>query len=134
MIQKLVICDSDGYPYYKRDFDDDLPVIDNTLLSGLISTIGILGKQLFKKEIAHISFGLGINQSHIFIVSKELLRKEKTVYFVFFLKGDYNEKLVKDISTTIYIENKDQLIGTESFSSRLSAKIDKILDNRYSQI
>lgn len=134
MIQKFIITDSDGFPHYKRDFDESIPTIDNTLLSGLISTIGILGKKLFKKEIARIAFGLGINQSHIFIVSKELLRKGKTIYFVFFLKGEYNEKLVKNIATTIYIENKDQLVGSDKFNYELNAKIDRIIDSRYSQI
>jgi len=134
MIQKLIITDSDGFPHYKRTFDDKIPPIDDTLLSGLISTIGILGKKLFKKEIAKISFGLGMNQSHIFIVSKELLQRGKTIYFVFFLKGDIDEKLVKDAATTIYIENKDQLLGSDKFSTKLTAKIDRVLDNRYSQI
>ncbi|TFF97633.1 MAG: hypothetical protein EU547_03750 [Promethearchaeota archaeon] len=134
MIQKLIITDSNGYPHYKRDFDEKLPPIDNTLLSGLISTIGILGKKLFNKEIAKIAFGLGINQSHIFIVSKELLHKRKTIYFVFFLKGEYDEKLVKNVATTIYIENKDQLLSSDNFNNKLRARIDKIIDTRYSEI
>ncbi|MEJ2250795.1 MAG: hypothetical protein P8Y70_18360 [Candidatus Lokiarchaeota archaeon] len=132
MIQKLLICDSQGYPFYSRNFDNDIPEIDIALLSGLISTIGTVGRQLFNKEIANISFGSGFDTSHIFIVNRELLFQSKSIYFVFFIKGKCDNKLVKDISTTIFIENKQILKDTNKFSSKIGQKVDSIIDNKYS--
>jgi hypothetical protein len=134
MIEKLLICDSQGYPFYTKDFDSAIPSIDQALLSGLISTIGTLGRQLFKKEIANITFGTGISQSHIFIVTKELLSEGKSIYFVFFMKGECDQKLVKDISTTIFIENKNMLKRSKNFSGQIKDRVDSILKNRYSGI
>ncbi|TXT62640.1 MAG: hypothetical protein BAJALOKI3v1_530020 [Promethearchaeota archaeon] len=134
MIEKLLICDSQGYPFYTKDFDSAIPSIDQALLSGLISTIGTLGRQLFKKEIANITFGTGVSQSHIFIVTKELLSEGKSIYFVFFMKGECDQKLVKDISTTIFIENKNILKRSKNFSGQIKDRVDSILKNRYSGI
>ncbi|MBD3215216.1 MAG: hypothetical protein GF311_21595 [Candidatus Lokiarchaeota archaeon] len=134
MIEKLLICDSQGYPFYTKDFDSAIPSIDQALLSGLISTIGTLGRQLFKKEIANITFGTGVSQSHIFIVTKELLSEGKSIYFVFFMKGECDQKLVKDISTTIFIENKNMLKRSKNFSGQIKDRVDSILKNRYSGI
>jgi len=134
MIQKLLICDSQGYPFYTKDFDSEIPSIDQALLSGLISTIGTLGRQLFKKEIANITFGTGITQSHIFIVTKELLTEGKSIYFVFFMKGECDQKLVKDISTTIFIENKNILKSSNKFGGQIKHRVDSVLQNRYSNV
>lgn len=134
MIEKLLICDSQGYPFYTKDFDSEIPSIDQALLSGLISTIGTLGRQLFKKEIANITFGTGITQSNIFIVTKELLSEGKRIYFVFFMKGECDQKLVKDISTTIFIENKNILKRSKNFSGQIKSRVDSILDNKYSEV
>jgi len=134
MIEKLLICDSQGYPFYTKDFDSKIPTIDQALLSGLISTIGTLGRQLFKKEIANITFGTGITQSHIFIVTKELLSEGKSIYFVFFMQGECDQKLVKDISTTIFIESKNILKRSNNFSGQIESRVDSILKNRYSNV
>jgi hypothetical protein len=96
MIEKLLICDSQGYPFYTKDFDSAIPSIDQALLSGLISTIGTLGRQLFKKEIANITFGTGVSQSHIFIVTKELISEGKSIYFVISIHSSYGLKILKN--------------------------------------
>jgi hypothetical protein len=131
-IQKLLICDSTGHPFYSRTFDNNIPEVDMALLSGLISTIGTLGRQLFKKEIANITFGSGFDTSHIFIVNRELLFQGKSIYFVFFIKGECDNKLVKDISTTTFIENKQILKDTNKFGAKIEQKVDAIIDNKYS--
>ena len=134
MIQKLLICDSQGHPFYSRDFSNKIPDVDRALLSGLISTIGTLGRQLFKKEIANITFGSGHDTSHIFIVNRELLFQGKSIYFVFFIQGNCDNKLVKDISTTIFIENKHILKDTNKFSAKIEEKVDSILDHKYNRL
>ncbi|MBD3196758.1 MAG: hypothetical protein GF317_17000 [Candidatus Lokiarchaeota archaeon] len=131
MIQKLLICDSQGYPFYSRDFDNEIPKVDQALLSGLISTIGTLGRQLFKKDIANISFGSGYDEAHIFIVTKEILFKQKSIYFIFFMKGQCDVKLVKDISTTIFIENKNILKNSDQFSIQIEQKVDAIINHKF---
>ena len=57
MIKSILVCDSEGYPFYSKQIDKSLGEIDPAILSGLISAIGVIGKQIFKEEIATISYG-----------------------------------------------------------------------------
>lgn len=129
MIQKILICNNSGYPFFSRDFDDSLPDFDPALLSGLISSIGALGNELFKKKIAQINFGSEGKGSFIYIVSKEILFENKSIYFVFFMQGQLQDKLAKELSTQIFIENKTILKNPERRFTEISQKVNKIIDN-----
>ncbi|MHA1803384.1 MAG: hypothetical protein ACTSU4_02490 [Promethearchaeota archaeon] len=130
MIQRILICDSRGYPFYSRKIDNNLPEIDKILLSGFISSIGTLGSELFNKKVASITFGEDFDKSHVYVVTREFLSEKKTIYFVFFMKGECNTKLAKEISTTIFIESKNELKKTDA-NIRIDKKIDTIIDNRF---
>ena len=70
MIKSLLICDSQGFPFYSKTFDPKFPIIDDLLLSGLISAIETIGKALFNEEIATVSFGEGKSKKFLSIVTK----------------------------------------------------------------
>lgn len=131
MIQRLLVCDSRGFPFYSRQIDNDLPEIDKILLSGFISSIGTLGSELFNKKVASITFGEDFDQSHVYVVTREFLSEKKMIYFVFFMKGECDIKLAKEISTTIFIESKNELKTSGQNNLRVDAKIDAIIDNRF---
>jgi len=131
MIQRLLICDSRGYPFYSRQVDNRLPEIDKILLSGFISSIGTFGSELFNKKVASITFGEDSDQSHIYVVTREFLSEKKAIYFVFFMKGDCNSKLAKEISTKIFIESKNELKQTAP-NIKIDNKVDAIIDNHFS--
>ncbi|MGV9172834.1 MAG: hypothetical protein ACOC44_12865 [Promethearchaeia archaeon] len=132
MIQKLLICDSQGYPFYSRNIDESLPEMNRSLLSGLISAIGTIGDKIFNKKIANISFGNGSGGSYISIVTKDLLFEEKSIYFVFFMQGKCDTRLIKEISTTIFIENKQFLKNPDAMSFEIEQKVDATIKNRFS--
>jgi hypothetical protein len=133
MIQKILIADSSGYPFFSRSFDDELPEVDPALLSGLISSIGAMGNELFKKKIAQINFGSEGNGSFIYIVSKEILFENKSIYFVFFMQGECNDKIAKQLSTQIFIENKAILKNPDRRFTEISEKVNTIIDNLLSK-
>ncbi|MFO8019442.1 MAG: hypothetical protein R6U96_12490 [Promethearchaeia archaeon] len=131
-ILRILICDSQGYPFYSRTVDESLPEMNKSLLSGLISAIGTIGDRIFKKKIANISFGNGFSEAYISIITKDLLFEEKSIYFVFFMKGEQDVRLIKEISTTIFIENKQFLKNPDAMSMKIEQKVDAIIDNRFS--
>ena len=124
MIKSILICDSQGYPFYSKKFDQNLDEIDPTIFSGLISTIGAIGKHLFKEEIATISYG---EKYEITIITKELLGDEKVIYFVFLIEGDSDLKLMKQLSTNIFIETKQVLKDPSKAKLDIKQKVDRIL-------
>ena len=84
MIKSILVCDSEGYPFYSKQIDKSLGEIDPAIFSGLISAIGSIGKQIFKEEIATISYG---ENYEITIITKELFGDDKIIYFVFLLNS-----------------------------------------------
>ncbi|MFX0106250.1 MAG: hypothetical protein ACFE75_12290 [Candidatus Hodarchaeota archaeon] len=126
MIKSILICDSQGYPFYSKKFDPNMGEIDPTIFSGLISAIGAIGKQLFKEEIATISYG---ENYEITIITKDLLGDQKSIYFVFLIEGDKNIKLMKQLSTNIFIETKHVLKDPSAAKLDIKDKVDKLLVN-----
>ena len=127
MIKSMLICDSRGYAFYSRVFDKELKVYDSALFSGFISAIGTIGRELFKEEIATISFGYNANAPNIIVLSKDFFGTDKRIYFVFVTQGDIDLKKVKDVCTNIYINNKDALKNSK-INKPLQEKIDKIVE------
>jgi len=126
MIQSILVCDSQGYPFYSKTIDPKLGELDPTIFSGLISAIGLIGKQLFKEDIAKISYG---EAYEIVIITKELFGDDKLIYFVFIIEGDVDLKLMKQISTNIFIETKHVLKDPSAAKIDIKTKLDKLLSN-----
>jgi hypothetical protein len=125
MIKSILICDSQGYPFYSKQFDSNLGEIDPTIFSGLISAIGAIGKELFKEDIATISYG---EKYEITIITKELFGDyKKSIYFVYIIQGEGDLKLMRKLSTNIFIETKHVLKDPNSAILDIQEKVDKIL-------
>jgi len=126
MIKSVLICDSTGYPFYSRKIDPKIGEIDPAIFSGLISAIGAIGKELFKEEIATITYG---ENYEITIITQELLGDQKLIYFVFIIEGERDLKLMKKLSTNIFIETKHVLKDPNGAKLDIQQKVDRILDN-----
>ena len=129
-----MICDNRGYPFYAKRIDENFIDIDPILLSGLISAIGTLGKTLFKEEIATISFGTTKDMSNLVTVSKELFGQTRKIYFVFINKGEIKHNLIMQLVTAIFIETKPVLKDTSNIRQDIQDKIDRIIDNKLSEL
>ena len=126
MLKSVLVCDSQGYPFYSKKLDPNLDEIDPTIFSGLLSAIGAIGKKLFKEDIATITYG---EKYEILIITKDLFGDQKTIYFVFINEGEVDLKLIKQISTNIFIETKQVLKNPHNAQLDIKQKIDKILGN-----
>ena len=126
MIKAILVCDSEGYPFYSNKMDPSIGDINPAIFSGLISAIGAIGKQLFKEDIARISYG---DKYEIGIITKELFGDKKLIYFVFLIEGEPNLPLMKKLSTNIFIETKHVLKDPLSAQLDIKEKVDKILAN-----
>ena len=126
MIIAVLVCDSQGYPFYSNKIDPSIGDINPAIFSGLISAIGAIGKQLFKEDIARISYG---DKYEIGIITKELFGDKKLIYFVFLIEGEPDLPLMKKLSTNIFIETKHVLRDPISAQLDIKEKVDKILAN-----
>ncbi len=133
MIKCLQICDSLGYPFFYRRFDG-FPLMDDTLLSGLISAIASVSNQIFHNKIATITFGDPFSHSQMIIIQKDLLHEAKSIYFVFFIRGECDMVLVKEISTEIFIELKNSFRNPSYIANELTEKINFILNHRFQSL
>lgn len=136
MIERMLIVDKGGLPLYSRKFVETED-IEPSLLAGLVSAIDSMGYTLFKKKIATISFGddtlssLGETISKIVFISKDISRLDKNFYFVFFCNGDDSLKIMRQISTRIFIEIKSHLQTEITDSAILSRRVDRVLENNF---
>ena len=128
----LLISDDSGIPFYSREFDFE--GIDATLLSGLLSAVGTIGKTLFKQDIATIVFGENIqpkNASKIIVISKEFFQIKKQIFFVFFYHGEQNMKQLRQLATTIFMESKHSFRDRTPETQQLRKSIDRIIDLKF---
>ncbi|UYP47569.1 hypothetical protein NEF87_003854 [Candidatus Lokiarchaeum ossiferum] len=133
MIKGLQICDSKGFPIYTRTANN-FTGINGTLMSGLISAIGVMGKELFKQNIANITFGEGSNTSYLTIIRKELFKENKSIDFVYFSEQKCDLASLNNISTTIFIDSKRDLIDSSKVRDDLKPRINKIIDLNFLEI
>ena len=134
MIKAFLITDTSGHPFYSRAVNDfeELP---GNLISGLISSIGNLGKQLFNKDLATIHFGEGLVKSHLLIITRNLFFEKKMIYFAFFIEGETcNHKILQDIAANIFIQTKQTLKTETSDLNIIKEKVDRILETQYSNL
>jgi len=128
----LLISDDSGIPFYSREFDFE--GIDATLLSGLLSAVGTIGKTLFKQDIATIVFGENIqpkNESKIVVISKEFFQIKKQIFFVFFYHGEQNMKQLRRLATTIFMEAKQSFRNRTPETQQLRRSIDRIIELKF---
>ena len=134
MLKSMLICDATGLPFYSRSFDEAL-VIDDALLSGLLSAIGTIGKHLFSQDIATISFGENRpgdpDVSKIVTISKDLISKNKQIFFVFFISGKVDLKKLSALSTLVFMEAKSSLLNRVPEQKMIALKINKIIDYKF---
>jgi hypothetical protein len=126
MIKSILVCSSEGYPFYSKQIDKSLGEINPAILSGLISAIGAIGKQIFKEDIATISYG---ENYEITIITKELFGDKKSIYFVFLIEGEPDLPLMKKLSTNIFIETKHVLKNPSAAKLDIKEKVDRLIDN-----
>ena len=130
MIKSFLICDSSGFSFYSKKVDQKFEDIQPELLSGLISAIGTIGRELVKEEIATISYGDN-DKFQLTIISKEIFGSDKILYFVFILEGESDIKKMRQLCTNIFIEAKHVLKNPHNGGVDIQGKIDRLLDNRY---
>ena len=136
MLKSMLICDATGLPFYSRSFDEAL-VIDDALLSGLLSAIGTIGKHLFNQDIATISFGDGRNfqkSSKIVTISKDLFSKNKQIFFVFFISGEVDIKRLSGLATMIFMTAKSAFLNRIPEQKTIALQIDRIIDNKFQSL
>lgn len=139
MIEHILIFDKGGLPLYSRKFVKS-EEIEPSLLAGLVSAIDSMGYTLFKKKIATIAFGdetfssLGETISKIIFISKDMTSLDKNFYFVFFCNGDDSLKLLRQITTRLFIEIKSALQPSMPNTAIIRDKADKIIDNHFLKI
>ena len=129
MIKNFLITDSTGIALYSKSVNS-AKEISTQLFSGLISTVGTVGKMLFKQKLATITFGSDVkNQNQVVILSKDRYGERKSIYFVF--AGNHLENTIplKEIAATLYIEAKKELTNPQN--GDLKQKIDNLLENRF---
>ncbi|MHA1794594.1 MAG: hypothetical protein ACTSUK_00655, partial [Promethearchaeota archaeon] len=133
MIKGIQISDATGVPFYTK-IGPSIGDFESTILSGLISAIGNMSNVLFQKEVASISFGSGANTNNIFIISKEIHDTRKKIYFVFFVDGQEDIKILRRMATTIFIHTKEILKHKSSEFRYISTRIDKVFSSQFAEL
>ncbi len=140
MIEQMLIVDQGGIPFYSKKFKNSAHDVDPSLLGGLISAIDSMGAQLFQKKIATIKFGeesfhsAGESLSKIVFINKDLFHDDKHIFFVFFCSGDHSLKVLREITTSVFIEVKSFLRAPSSDMNKIQQKVDHILETRFQTI
>lgn len=130
VLKSMLICDNGGLPFYSRNFDEFIQ-IDDALLSGLLSAIGTIGKTLFKQDIAKIKFGEGNDISRILVISRDLFTTHRQIFFVFFYTGEIDVKLLRSVTTMIFMEAKIAFKNQTPETKVVANLIDKIIDTKF---
>jgi hypothetical protein len=131
-VQSLVICNSEGFEYYSKILEGNTITYEPILLSGFISAIGALGRQLFKADLATIYFdnnaANGNSPYNIVIVTKDFYQNEKRIHFVFLVNGIVDIKEIRKFCTEAYINAKEFFFREEKVRKKdLDDKIDKVV-------
>lgn len=126
----MLITDSNGITLYSKSFDKIYKDFNFTLLSGLISAVESIGKELFNEDLASIYFGEK-RDYNITIITKRFLNQKTSIFFIFLMKGEFKQTDLQNISTRIFIETKAILRHENSniIGNKIAEKTDKILRN-----
>ncbi len=127
----MQISDANGLLYYSKLEQMDIKITP-TLLSAFISAIGIISKELFHEDVASMTFGTGDSLHKMVIISKDMFQSQKKIFFVFFTHKSESIHLLREISTTIFIEAKDLFRESTIEMEQLNFSINNIIDTKFS--
>ena len=130
MLKCFLICDNNGLPFYSRTFND-FELFDDALFSGLIVSMGTLGKTLFNQDIATITFGMGPSASKIVTISRDLFSDNKQIHFVFFYDEEINLKSLRELTTTVFISTKNFLRSDVPEKNVVKDRVDNVIDSQF---
>ncbi|MHA1732577.1 MAG: hypothetical protein ACTSU5_11590 [Promethearchaeota archaeon] len=122
----MLICDEEGFAFYSKDFDG--VELEASLLSGLISAIGSVGRHLFNKEIATIHFG---DEDSIVVISKDLIAAGRTINFVFLCSESYDIQDLRRVATRLFMGLKPHLKYKSSDVGPVYALADKLVATHF---
>ncbi len=127
-LKTILIYDERGLPLFMHSFDSKVQ-LDETLFSGLLSAIGMIGKNIFNQDIATIQFGgEKMDQtSRIVVISRELILVKKQINFVFLIEGKISLKQLKSLSSMIFLEIKQFIQKEGKRDPKVSEKIAQII-------
>ncbi len=137
MLESLLITDSTGTALCHRKFRESFKSVEPSLLSGLISAIDSIGRQVFNKELAVVTYGednlssIDETVGKIVVISKDLFAQDKRINFVFFSTGDCSMKILRQVVTTLYIELKNLLRDEQPDYNKIGLIVDKVIDNNF---
>ncbi len=137
MLEYLLICDTAGQSLYHRKFRESFKISEPSLLSGLISEVDSIGRQVFNKQVAVVTFGedslasIDESVSKIVVISKELFGQDKRINFVFFSTGDCSMKILRQVVTTLYMEIKNLINDEHPDNPKIGLIVDKVIDNNF---
>jgi hypothetical protein len=139
MLDSILICNSAGLPYYSRVFRKASHFQDAALLSGLISAVDSLGRIMFSRKVGIINYVEDEMKpddadSHVVIMSKDLMAADAHLNFVFFVFGAYAMKDLRALSTSIFMELKKFLRETNPDYDKIQTNVDHIIETQYPQI
>ncbi len=140
MLESLFITDCTRTALVHRKFRESFKEIEPTMLSGLISAIDSIGRLVFNKEFAVVTYGednisnIGDTVSKIVNFSKDLFAQDKRISFVFFSTGDCSIKILRQLVTTLYIELKNLLRDEQPNHDKIGLIVNKIIDNNFKGI
>ncbi len=136
----LLIISNEGLGLYSKKFNgfnySDMEENQEAeqLLSGFITSIGIVGKKFFKQDIATINFGQDHESIKITVINREMIQDNKTINFVFFHTGNEPISKYREMTTTIFMESKLLLRQQSPDLTQIRNQIDSILEKKYSKI
>ncbi len=136
----LLIISNEGIGLYSKKFNGfNYSEVEESqeseqLLSGFITSIGIIGKKFFKQDIATINFGQDHESIKITVINREMVQDNKIINFVFFYNGNEPVSRFREITTTIFMESKLLLRQDNPDLTQIRNQINSILEKKYSKI
>ena len=129
MIKAIFISDNKGIPYYSKYYES-FTSLDSPIMSGLLSSITLIGQNLFHLDIATIKFGDHEPFSSLVIITKNIFHETKKIHFCFFITGKYDKSLLNSIATKIFIEIKNEFYNNTPELSHIRLKLNKIIESQ----
>ncbi|MHA1584284.1 MAG: hypothetical protein ACTSVU_03165 [Promethearchaeota archaeon] len=126
MVKALLISDDTGFPYYSKH-TEAFTGLESSLLSGLISSINLIGQKFTDENILSVKYGEHEPFSYMVIIKKKIHRETKTIYFCFFIFGEFDLQLLKSIATEVFIEIKAEFVKRVVELSHLRKKVNRII-------
>jgi hypothetical protein len=139
-IEAILICNSDGLPFYSKIFGNGILLNDMSLLSGLITAIDVMGSEIFGRHVAIITYrddAISHNDSNnngnqIIIISKDIFSHDQHINFVYYTSINCPISIVRQITTHIFMEIKVFLQAEIPNYQKIKEIADKIIEHNYS--